>query len=172
MDAKALEFGGSGICQREAWVTGIFNQVKSFLSSYGNAELKTCSSPPATTLMNSYVRGQIFPFINIPIRYRDKELLGLYEYYGEQLPLKADSIYCDFVVQAIYYHEQKSQESIKAIEERTRQILTSQGYQILVFEDGMATISLDRNILNNPVDFKNRLKNLLDTAIKIQVERI
>ncbi len=172
MDAKALEFGGSGIRHREAWVTGIFNLVKNFLSSYGNADLKTCNSPPATTLMNSYVRGQVFPFINIPVRYRDKELLGLYEYYGDQLPLNAESIYCDFVVQAIYYHEQKSPEFIKAMEERTRQILSAQGYQILTFEDGMATISLDRNALNNSADFLNLLKNLIDTAMKIQAERI
>ncbi len=170
MDAMSLGFGGRSIRQREAWVTEIFNLVKSFLRSYGNADLKTCSSPPATTLMNSYVRGQIFPFINIPIRYRDKELLGLYEYYGDQLPLNAESIYCDFVVQAIYYHEQKTPESIKAMEERARQSLTAQGYQVLTFEDGMATISLDRNILNNSAEFLNRLKELLDTAIKIQTE--
>lgn len=170
MDAKALEFGGYSIRQREAWVIGIFNLVKNFLKSYGNAHLKTCVSPPATTLMNSYVRGQVFPFINIPIRYREKELLGLYEYYGELLPLNAETIYCDFVVQALYYHEQKDPESVRIIEGRSRQILGDQGYQILTFEDGMVTISLNRGILNQPVEFLDRLKNLIDMAINLQAE--
>ena len=73
--------------QREAWVEHIFEQVKQFIASRGDKDITTCTTPCITTLKNSYVRGQIFPFVNIPIRYREKELLGLYEYFGDQLPL-------------------------------------------------------------------------------------
>jgi hypothetical protein len=172
MEAKGLAFEGQSISQREAWVTGIFTRVKGFISSYGNEEISTCSSLSVTSLKNSYVRGQVFPFINIPIRYREKELLGLYEYFGEQLPLLDEHIYCDFVVHSIYYAENKDLASIKAMEERTRQILADKGYNILNFEEGMATIAIDRRILEEDGDFLKLLKNLLDVAIKMQEETV
>jgi len=163
-------YGGRSISQREAWVTNIFNQVKGFISSYNHAEISTCSSLSITSLKNSYVRGQVFPFINIPIRYREKELLGLYEYFGEQLPLSDEYIYCDFVVHSIYYHENKAPASSRAIEERTRHILATMGYQVLNFEDGMATITIERKILENEGEFKQLLKKLLEGTLKMQEE--
>lgn len=172
MDVNGLACGGRSISQREEWVTSIFNLVKGFISSYNNADIKTCSSLCITSLKNSYVRGQVFPFINIPIRCCDKELLGLYEYFGDQLPLSDKYIYCDFVVHSIYYHEKKAPADIKAIEERTRQILTARGYEILNFEDGMATITIKREILENEGEFLKLLKNLLDEAIRIQAETL
>ncbi|MFX4263728.1 hypothetical protein ACOBQJ_16195 [Pelotomaculum propionicicum] len=172
MDAKGAACGGRSISQREAWVTSIFNQVKEFIGNYNNVDIKTCSSLSTTSLKNSYVRGQVFPFINIPIRCREKELLGLYEYFGEQLPLSDEYIYCDFVVHSIYYHEKKSPLDIKAVEDRTRQILSARGYEILNFEEGMATITISRKVLENEGEFLKLLKNLLDEAIKIQAETL
>ncbi len=156
------------IDQREAWVADVFSRVKKFIANYDNADINTCNTLCATSLKNSYVRGQLFPFINIPIRYREKELLGLYEYFGDVLPLTDEHIYCDFVVQAIYYHEKKSPADIETIEERTRQILTARGYDIIDFTDGMATITIKRGILDNEGEFLALLKDLLDEAVKIQ----
>lgn len=172
MNVNGPDCCGHSISQREAWVTGIFNQVKGFIRSYDNVDIKTCSSLCATSLKNSYVRGQVFPFINIPIRYREKELLGLYEYFGDQLPLSDEYIYCDFVVHSIYYHEKKTPADVKAIEERARQILAARGYEVLNFEDGMATITIKREILENEGEFLKTLKNLLDEAIRIQAETL
>jgi len=172
MDLQEFAYGDRSISQREAWVTSIFNQVKGFISSYNNSEISTCSSLSITTLKNSYVRGQVFPFINIPIRYREKELLGLYEYCGEQLPLSNEHIYCDFVIHAIYYPENKAAASVKTMEEHIRQTLSAKGYEILNFEEGMATIPIDRKILEDEGEFLQLLKTLLDEAIKMQTETV
>ncbi|MDD3363485.1 MAG: hypothetical protein PHZ03_00740 [Syntrophomonas sp.] len=170
MEEKELTSGVRTIHQREAWVEGIFTRVKSVIGNYGNPQVSTCSSLCVTSLKNSYVRGQIFPFINIPIRYREKELLGLYEYFGEQMPLVDKHIYCDFVVHSIYYAENKEPASIKTMEDRARQIFKDKGYEILNFEDGMATITIDRKVVEEEEEFTNLLKSLLDGAIKMQVE--
>ena len=106
MEVKEFKSGEQTIFEREAWVDRIFAEVKKFIASYGDSDISTCGSLCVTTLKNSYVRGRVFPFINIPIRLREKELLGLYE-YCDQLPLSDQYIYCDFVVHSIYYAENK-----------------------------------------------------------------
>ncbi len=170
MDVNKPAHGGHSISRREAWVSGIFNRVKEFVRGYNNVNINTCSSLCATSLKNSYVRGQVFPFINIPIRFREKELLGLYEYFGDQQPLSDEYIYCDFVIHSIYYHEKKAPADVKSIEERTRRILAGLGYQVMHFEDGMATITISRGILEDEGEFLKLLENLLEQAIKLQTE--
>jgi hypothetical protein len=170
MEEKELTSGVRTIHQREAWVAGIFARVKIVIANYGNPKVSTCSSLCMTSLKNSYVRGQIFPFINIPIRYGEKELIGLYEYFGEQMHLADKHIYCDFVVHSIYYAENKEPLFIQGMEDRARQIFKDKGYEILHFEDGMATITIDRRVLEEEEEFNGLLKKLLDEAIKIQAE--
>jgi hypothetical protein len=170
MEEKGLTPAIRTFHQREAWVTGIFTWVKKIIANYGDPKVSTCNSLCITSLKNSYVRGQVFPFINIPIRCGEKELLGLYEYFGEQMPLSNKNIYCDFVVHSIYYSENKDPAFIKAMEERARQIFKNKGYEILSFDDGMATITIDRAILEEEEKFTNLLHSLLDEAIKMQTE--
>lgn len=155
--------------QREAWVEQIFNQVKDFINGYGDKEVSTCTAPCITTLKNSYVRGQVFPYINIPIRYGEKELLGLYEYYGDQLPLSNEYIYCDIVIHSIYYAGKESR--LGALEEKARQIFRARNHDIIQFEQGMATLKIGRDQLNSG-QFLTSLKNLLDDAIQMQAEII
>lgn len=169
MEEKELTSGERSIHQREAWVTGIFAQVKNLISSYGNAEVSTCNSLSVTSLKNSYVRGRVYPFINIPIRLREKELLGLYE-YCDQLPFSNQYIYCDFIIHSIYYAEKKDSAFIRDLEERARQYLQTKGYEVVQFEEGMAAITIDRRILEEKEEFVKLLKSLLDIAIKMQAE--
>jgi len=171
MELKGLKSGVRTIYQQEAWVEEIFARVKGSIIRYGNVDISTCGSLCVTSLKNSYVRGRVFPFINIPIRYRDKELLGLYE-YCEQLPPSDQYIYCDFVVHAIYYAEKKEPASIKAMEELASARFTTQDYDIIQFEDGMATITIDRQVLDHEEEFYGLLRKLLDEAIEIQAEII
>jgi hypothetical protein len=152
-------------------VEEIFARVKNSINRYGNVNVSTCVSLCVTSLKNSYVRGRVFPFINIPIRYWDKELLGLYE-YCDQLPPSEQYIYCDFVVHAIYYAENKEPAYIKAMEERARTFFTAKGYDIIQFEDGMATITIDRQVFEYQEKFHAMLISLLDEAIKMQTEII
>lgn len=171
MEVNVLNAGEMTIFQREAWVEKIFALVKKFIAGYGDAQVSTCSSLCITTLKNSYVRGRVFPFINIPIRCRDKELLGLYE-YCDQLPLSDQYVYCDFVVHSIYYAENKEPASMKVLEDRARKVIEDNGYKIVSFEDGMAAITIDRKVLEQEAEFLALLKGLLDLAIKMQAETI
>lgn len=155
------------VYQREAWVEQIFNQVRSFIGNYGDKAVSTCTAPCITTLKNSYVRGQVFPYINIPIRYGEKELLGLFEYFGEQLPLSDEYIYCDIVIHSIYYAGKESR--LAVLEEKARQIFQARNYDIIQFEQGMATLRIARSQLANG-QFLITLKNLLDDAIMMQAE--
>jgi len=154
--------------QREAWVEHIFEQVKQFIASRGDKDITTCTTPCITTLKNSYVRGQIFPFVNIPIRYREKELLGLYEYFGDQLPLSDEYVYCDIVVHSIYYADKQASD-LESLEARARQAFQSRKYDVIQFEQGMATIKIERSLING-AGFLPVLKSLLDEAIAIQAE--
>lgn len=169
MEVREFRSGEQTIFQREAWVERIFAEVKKFIGTYGNPDISTCGSLCVTSLKNSYVRGRVFPFINIPIRLREKELLGLYE-YCDQLPLSEQYIYCDFIVHSIYYAENKDPAFLQALEVRARQVIEGMGHKIVSFEDGMAAITIDRQILENEADFIILLKGLLDEAINMQAE--
>lgn len=168
MESQSLFAGGLNIYQQEAWVEGIFVRVKDFVENFGDAHVSTCVSPCFTSLMNSYVRGRVFPFINIPIRYQDQELLGLYE-YCEQLPPSDQYIYCDIVVQAIYYGDNLALAAIQALEERARQLFQAKHIEVLQFEGGMATLTIERGILAG-MEFFNRLRDLITKAMEIQIE--
>ncbi|MDD4801547.1 MAG: hypothetical protein PHF24_01205 [Syntrophomonas sp.] len=167
---SGLISGVRTIYQREAWVTGIFSWVKNLVANFRSQGVSTCASLCVTSLKNSYVRGQVFPFINIPIRLKEKELLGLYEYFGEQMLLDDRYIYCDLVVHSIYYAENKDPAHIQAMEQRARQIFKDNGYEIIAFEDGMATMTIDRGVLENEAGFTVLLNRLLENAIKMQAD--
>jgi len=169
VEVKEFISGEMTIFQREAWVERIFAEVKKLIASYGNPDVSTCGSLCVTSLKNSYVRGRVFPFINIPIRFREKELLGLYE-YCEQLPLSDQYIYCDFVVHSIYYADNKDSISIKPLEERALQYLRARGYEVVHYEEGMAAITIDRSILDDEEEFIKLLHTLLDEAVSMQAE--
>jgi hypothetical protein len=171
MEVKEFGAGVMTIYEREAWVKKIFAQVQQFVAEYRDMQIATCSSLCFTSLKNSYVRGRVFPFINIPIRCRDKELLGLYE-YCDQLPLSDQSIYCDFVVHSIYYAESKEPAAMKVLEDRACKLIEDNGYKIVSFEDGMAAITIDRKVLEYEEEFLALLKGLLDLAIRMQAETI
>lgn len=169
MESQAIFPGGLSIYQREAWVERIFAQVKTFIDNYGNSGVSTCTSLCVTSLKNSYVRGRVFPFINIPIRYGDQEMLGLYE-YCEQLPLSDHHIYCDFVVQAIYYAEIKEPAYLKALEERAVKLIEAGGFKVVNFEDGMAAITIDRTVLEREEEFITLLAGLMHLALQIRAK--
>jgi len=167
MEVKLSLWGGRTVHQQEAWVEKFFVLVKNSIASHCDANVSTCGSLCATTLKNSYARGRVFPFINIPIRYLEKELLGLYEYCDE-LPLSDQYIYCDFVVHSIYYADNKEPAIIKTMEEQAMRIFQTKGYDIVQFLDGMATITIERELLENEVEFIELFHTLLDDALNIQ----
>lgn len=158
------------IIEREKWVQGVFEQIKSFIDKYGDKNVSTIKSLCTTNLKNSYVRGQVFPFLNIPIRYQDKELLGFYEYFGEQLSLNDEYMYCDFVIEHSYYTVDKDEENINKMVTIVKQVLKQKGYEVIFFDSGMATIKIERQVLASDDEFNRLLEKLLNDAIAIQKE--
>jgi hypothetical protein len=167
-----IQDGGKTIHDREKWVAHIFQMVKQCITDCNDTNLSTCSGICTTTLNNSYVRGQVFPFVNIPIRYMDKELLGVFEYFERRLPYSDAYMYCDFVVQSIYYASNKHPDLIQEMEKRARSLFAAAGYNIIQFEDGMATIQIDRKVLEDEEAFLRLLKTLLNDARSLQKEFI
>lgn len=167
-----LKSGNRTIIERHNWVEEIFGKIRDFVNRYGNEDISTINSLCKTSLKNSYVRGQAFPFINIPIRYQDKELLGFYEYCGSELPFDESFIYCDFIIEHSYYSTNKDDETMKETVRRTKEILQQKGYDIIAYESGMATIRIERKFLENNEEFNKLLKKLFDDALTIQKEII
>ncbi len=162
--------GNRTIHEREAWVEHIFALVKDFIEDSGDEELETCGILSTTSLKNSYVRGRIFPFINIPIKYQGKELMGLYEYFDDSLAFSASHIYCDILIQAIYYSGNRESRHLDIMEKIALELLKKKGYDIVQFAGGMATFKVDRSILESPVRFKEFLHKTVEDARTLQEE--
>jgi len=169
MAGRILTLGGMSIDQRENWVENIFNRVKILLEEFADLGITTCSSLCTTTLKNSYVRGQVFPFINIPVRYHEQELLGLYEYFGDQLPLDEENIYCDVVIQSIYYAEHLSPEELLKMEAKAKGLFGAHQWEVVQFEGGMGTLRLERALLDSH-SLEDKLRDILIQAIEMQAE--
>ncbi|HEX3011795.1 MAG TPA: hypothetical protein VHQ70_07105 [Syntrophomonadaceae bacterium] len=169
--AKWTHFINSGnrtLMDRQKWVHDIFHKIKSFIDNYEGDELTTVNSLCTTNLKNSYVRSQVFPFINIPIRYQDKELLGFYEYYSDELCFDENYIYCDFVIEHSYYIANKEEAMVNDLVVRAQQVLKEMGYDVIVFDSGMATIKIDREILEKDDEFFRLLDKLVKDALRLQ----
>lgn len=167
MAGRILTLGGMSIDKREIWVENIFNRVKTLLEEFADLGISTCSSLCATTLKNSYVRGQVFPFINIPIRCNEQEILGLYEYFGDQLPLEEENIYCDVVIQPIYYAEHLTEEELLNLEAKAKGLFEKRQWKVVQFEGGMATLTIERVLLDSN-GFEDKLRDILTQAIEMQ----
>jgi hypothetical protein len=158
--------------ERHRWVEEIFGKIRSFVDDYEDEDITTISSLCKTSLKNSYVRGQAFPFVNIPIRYQEKELLGFYEYFSDELFFDESYIYCDFVIEHSYYSINKDDETMKRTVRKAKEVLKQKGYNIIAFDSGMATIKIERRILEQDGELSKLLKRLIDDAIAIQKEII
>lgn len=165
-----LKSGNRTIIERHKWVERIFEKIKSFVDNYGNDDISTIGSLCKTSLKNSYVRGQAFPFINIPIRFQDKELLGFYEYFSDELCFDDQYIYCDFIIEHSYYALNKDEETMNKIVAKAEKMLQQMGYNIVAFDSGMATVKIERRILEQDNELVALLQKLLDDAIAIQNE--
>jgi Ni,Fe-hydrogenase I large subunit len=167
-----LKSGNRTIIERHRWVEEIFKKIRDFVDNYGNEDISTIGSLCKTSLKNSYVRGQAFPFVNIPIRYQEKELLGFYEYFSDELSFDESYIYCDFIIEHSYYAINKDDETLKKTVKKAKEVLRQKGYNIIAFDSGMATIKIERKILEQDEEFNKLLKRLIDDAITIQKEII
>jgi hypothetical protein len=165
-----INSGNRTLRDRQYWVNDIFGKIKKFIANYGSEDLTTINSLCTTNLKNSYVRGQIFPFINIPIRFRDKELLGLFEFYNNELCFDDHYIYCDFVIEHSYYTANTDEATLGQLVTRAKQVLKDMGYDVIMFDSGMATIRISRDILEKEDELFRLLDKLVKDALHLQIQ--
>lgn len=163
-----INSGNRTLRDRQNWVNDIFRKIKTFINNYDSDDLTTVNTLCTTNLKNSYVRGQVFPFINIPIRYQDKELLGFYEFYSDELCFDEKYIYCDFVIERSYYTADKDEAMVNQMVTRAKQVLKDMGYDVIAFDSGMATIKISREVMEKDDDFMVILDKLIKDALLIQ----
>ncbi len=167
---RFLSTGNRTLEDRNEWIEEIYEWIKKIVDEYENKEVNTIKKLCTTSLKNAWITDSVFPFINIPLYYKDRCLCGLYEYYNEETNFSDEHLYFDFVIQSIFYKEYENDEVREEIETRINKILVSKGYNILSFDDGMATVKIPRRNLNDYNEFKAFLIPFIDDAVYINDE--
>ncbi|QEK13137.1 hypothetical protein FQB35_12865 [Crassaminicella thermophila] len=169
---RFLNTGNRTLEDRDEWIEEIYDWIKDIVDEYGNEEVTTINKLCTTSSRNAWITDIVFPFINIPLYYKDRCLCGLYEYYDEEISFSDEYIYFDFAVQSIRYNEYENDEVLEEMENKVNELLINKEYNILNFEDGIATVKISRSILNDYNEFKDVLIPLIDDAVYINDEII
>lgn len=160
-----LNTGNRTLEERDEWVEEIYDWIKDIVDEV--EEVTTIKKICTTVSKNSWITDCVFPFINLPIYYKEENLCGLYEYYDKHLSFSDEHIYFDFIVQSILYNNFENDDILEKMKNRVNELLISKEYEILHFENGIATIKIKRSVLNDYDKFKNHLIILIKDAIYI-----
>lgn len=161
--------GNRTLEDRDEWVQEIFGYVQEAVQECGNTDVTTIRKLYETSHKDSYISGLVMPFLNIKIDYNGDYLCGLYEYFGEH-PFSDSSIYYDFLIQDIYNYAGDDEEFLAQVEKRAKEILKSKDYNLIGFNEGMATIEISRKLLNNGNAIKEKLITLINDAVLLNDE--
>lgn len=166
---KFLKSGNRTIDDRGEWIKEIADLVKEIVDDYDDD--KVCTKKLYEELSKSaWVEEVVFPFINITIYYEDRPFCGLYEYFDENLSFSNEYIYFDFLIQKIRDLGDTDEKLTNILEQKVKTILKSKGYDIIVFDEGMATVKVLRNIIEGTDKFREELTKLINTSITIKKE--
>lgn len=166
---KFLKSGNRTIDDRGEWIKEIADLVKEIVDDYDDD--KVCTKKLYEELSKSgWVEEVVFPFINITIYYEDRPFCGLYEYFDENLSFSNEYIYFDFLIQKIRDLGDTDEKLTNKLEQKVKTILKSEGYDIIVFDEGMATVKVLRNIIEDTDKFREELTKLINTSITIKKE--
>lgn len=169
---KFLNTGNRTLEDRDNWIVEIYEWIKTILSDYKSGEITTIKDIYRTKKSHGWITETVYPFINIPIYYKqDKiELGGIYEYFDENMPFSDEHIYFDFVIRSIFYEDCDDENKLEKLENETRKLFLGFEYELLDFEDGIAVVKIQRNLLNNYDALRKSLTKLIDDAIYINNE--
>ena len=161
-----MKSGNRTIDDRETWIREIYAWVNETIVDFGNEEV-TVGKLVETNQRNSWVTGSASTVINLPVFYNDKPLCGLYEYYDEVLHYSSDFIYFDF---KILDEERIAEDKRKQVEAKTLELLSAKKYKIVNFEQFIASIRFERNLLDDKNKFKEHLTTLIMNALWLNNE--
>jgi hypothetical protein len=163
---KFLKSGNRTIDDRAEWVKEIGDLIKEIVDDFDDDKVSTKKLYEVSS-KNGWVESVVFPFVNISIYYEDRPLCGLYEYFDESLVFSSEHIYFDFLVEKIRDLGDGNEELTNQLEEKATKMLKSKGYDVIVINEGMATIKISRRILEDIVKFKETLSKLIRSAIAL-----
>ena len=166
---KFLKSGNRTIDDRAEWVREIGDLIKEIADDF-NDDKVSIKKLYEVSSKNGWVESVVFPFVNISIYYEDRPLCGLYEYFDESLVFSSEHIYFDFLVEKIRDLGDVDEELMIQLEEKAKIFLKAKGYDVIVINEGMATIKISRRILEDIVGFKKSLNKLINIAILLNNE--
>ncbi|MCE5287399.1 MAG: hypothetical protein LLG02_16355 [Pelosinus sp.] len=169
-----LKSGNRSLSERSEYVRKIFQWIKDAVRDCGIEEITTIKKLYVTSSSDSWIEEEVYPFLNFPIYYKKEYLCGIYEYFNEELSLSETHVYFDFLIQVIFQEDEKYQALMPQIEDKVQSLLAEKKYNVIRFENGMATIQLERTLLENNNQFKHELIKLISDAIYFneEIERI
>ncbi|MGL5255746.1 MAG: hypothetical protein ACRC76_01820 [Proteocatella sp.] len=169
---KFLNTGNRTLEDRDNWIIEIHEWIKNIISEYHSEEITTINNIYRTKKSHGWITETVYPFINIPIYYKqDKiELGGIYEYFDENMPFSDEHIYFDFVIRSIFDEEYEDENKLEKLKNETKNLFLDFEYELLDFEDGIAVVKIQRNLLNDYDALRKSLTKLIDDAIYINNE--
>lgn len=159
-----IKSGNRTLEDRDEWISEIFNLLKEVVEE-DNRNICTAKKMYRTSKQDSWITDLAFPFINFYIDYKDKSLCGIFEYFNEEFRFSDKYIYVDFLIQKIYYSDECT--ILDQIKNQVIEIFEEKRYEIIAFESGIATIKLERAMLENSNKFKREIIKIINDAIFI-----
>lgn len=92
--------GKRGLGAREEWTKKVVNSTNRILNEI-SSELSTIKKQPIIREKEAYYE-HVSPFINLPIWENDDWLMGIYEYYSDNLPLDEKYFYFEICLDQFY----------------------------------------------------------------------
>jgi hypothetical protein len=155
--------GNRTLIERGDWIMKIYEDITTIL----NKEFKekvTLKKPYYITGKRNYIH-QFFPFLNMPIFYEEEEIIGIYEYFDEELPFDDKYIYCDFF---FLYENKKSEKVNNEIIALAKKRMNKAGFELINYtEDKIPFIKIPRNIFEIESELRKSIKSIVKLAIDI-----
>lgn len=161
--SEFIDSGNRTLIERSEWLETIIEKVNNIIESIDSYDLESIKEVPSISSKRAYF-GQEFPFLNLPIYYKDKGLIGFYEYFGEGTPYSDKYFYCDLAfLDEMEFHDDTDEK----VEKILLKILKSKKYNFNEIDEDWPVIKLNRNLLDDAAGLKKTLIKLIKDSIEI-----
>ncbi|TAJ14037.1 hypothetical protein DMA11_06705 [Marinilabiliaceae bacterium JC017] len=143
--------GNRTLMDRDEWIINVIEQTNNAVCD--NFSSITTINKPTTNSRNVFFPC-VFPFINIPIYYNDESIIGIYEYYNNELPFDETYFYCEVAMEL----EDIKKRQMKKIEKMDFEIISPYNNPIL---------KIPRTMLEDNNEYKDFLHNIVEITIEI-----
>lgn len=164
--AEFIKSGNRTLIDRNEWLGNIIDKVNRIIDVADTPDIATINEVPSIPLSKAYW-NQNFPFLNMPIWYKDERLLGFYEYYDKETPYSESWFYCDL---AFLFEMKFSEENEALAEKEVDRILRKKKYNLIQTEDNWPVIKLNRNALDDDKKLEKMINGLIKDGIEILIK--